>query len=61
MAEMVKASDVDIFFQAPHGLFALPTIQYLKPTQEQQYLDKIRNLTFHSKLAGRKLENIGNN
>ncbi len=48
MAETAKASDIDIFYQMPHGPFALPTIQCLKPPQVQQYLDEICYLTFRS-------------
>jgi hypothetical protein len=44
-----------------HGLFAIPTIQCLKPPQVQQYLDEICYLTFHSKQTGKRLENISNN
>ncbi len=46
MAKTVQASDIDFFYQMPHGQFALPTIQCLKPPQVQQYLDKICYLTF---------------
>ncbi len=48
MAELVKASDTDVFCQTPHGPFALPTIRCLKPPQVQQYLDEICYLTFCS-------------
>ncbi len=36
------------FYQMPHGSFALPTIQYSKPHQVQQYFDETYPLTFHS-------------
>jgi hypothetical protein len=48
MAETVKARDIDVFYQTPHGQFALPTIQCLKPPKVQQYLDKICYSTFRS-------------
>jgi hypothetical protein len=48
MAELVKASDINVFYQTLHGQFALPTIQHLRPPQVQQYLDEIRYLIFQS-------------
>jgi hypothetical protein len=61
MANLLKPSDIDVFYQMQQGPFALPTIQYSKPHKVQQYLDETCASTLHSKLTGRKLENIGNN
>ncbi len=36
------------FYQMQHGPFSLPTIQYLKPHQVQQYLDETCSSTFLS-------------
>jgi hypothetical protein len=42
MAELVNASDIDIFLaDAAREIFAPPTIQHEKPLQVQRYLDKI--------------------
>ena len=48
MANSVKPSDIDSFYQTHHGPFALPTIHYLKPLQIQQYLDETCSVIFRS-------------